>query len=79
VAEEWPIVETMRLIEVPVDIIENCVKYNGDQSHPKIEIGIERMNERPSISSGIMVWASIYSSMRRSLAYFIDWIRRLKK
>jgi len=39
VAEEWPIVDRMRLTEVLVNLIENCVKYNGYQAHPKIEIG----------------------------------------
>ena len=38
-AEEWPIVDRMRLTEVLVNLIENCAKYNGDQAHPKIEIG----------------------------------------
>jgi signal transduction histidine kinase len=41
VADEWPIVhvDRMRLIEVLVNLIENSMKFMGDQAHPKIEIG----------------------------------------
>ena len=41
VADEWPIVrvDRMRLAEVLVNLIENSIKYMGDQAHPEIEIG----------------------------------------
>ncbi|VVB63343.1 Methanogenesis regulatory histidine kinase FilI [uncultured archaeon] len=41
VADEWPIVQVdrTRLVEVLVNLVENSMKYMGDQAHPKIEIG----------------------------------------
>jgi len=47
VADEWPIVrvDRMRLAEVLVNLIENSIKYMGDQAHPKIEIGHRKDEE----------------------------------
>jgi signal transduction histidine kinase len=47
VADEWPIVhvDRMRLVEVLVNLIENSMKYMGDQAHPKIEIGHRKDEE----------------------------------
>jgi signal transduction histidine kinase len=50
VADEWPIVhvDRMRLVEVLVNLIENSMKYMGDQAHPKIEVG-HRKDEEETI------------------------------
>ena len=41
VAEAMPdvFVDRMRIVEVMVNLIENGIKYMGDQAHPEIEIG----------------------------------------
>ncbi len=41
VAEAMPdvFVDKMRIVEVMVNLIENGIKYMGDQAHPEIEIG----------------------------------------
>jgi PAS domain S-box-containing protein len=41
VGEDWPVVyaDRMRLVEVLVNLIENSVKYMGNQPRPRIEIG----------------------------------------
>ncbi len=41
VAENLPVVyvDRMRLVEALVNLIENSIKYRGEQQHPKIEIG----------------------------------------
>jgi len=41
VEEDVPIVQVdrMRLVEVLVNLVENSVKYMGDQPHPEVEIG----------------------------------------
>ena len=43
-AESWPVVrvDRLRTFEVLVNLIENSVKYIGDESHPEIEIGWRR-------------------------------------
>ena len=44
VAQDMPdvYVDRMRIVEVMVNLIENCIKYMGDQAHPEIEIGYYR-------------------------------------
>jgi PAS domain S-box-containing protein len=46
VARDMPdvYVDRMRMVEVMVNLIENSIKYMGDQVHPEIEIG-HRLNE----------------------------------
>ena len=41
VADDFPIVhvDCMRIVEVLVNLIENCVNYMGEQRNPKIDIG----------------------------------------
>jgi PAS domain S-box-containing protein len=43
-AESWPVVrvDRLRTLEVLVNLIENSVKYMGDEAHPEIEIGWRR-------------------------------------
>jgi signal transduction histidine kinase len=43
VADGLPLirVDKMRIVEVLVNLIENSVKYMGDQPHPRIEIGYQ--------------------------------------
>lgn len=43
-AESWPVVrvDRLRTLEVLVNLIENSVKYMGDESYPEIEIGWRR-------------------------------------
>jgi signal transduction histidine kinase len=52
VADEWPIVhvDRMRLVEVLVNLIENSMKYMGNQANPKIEIG-HRKDEEETVFS----------------------------
>lgn len=40
-AEDWPVVyvDHMRIVEVLANLVENSIKYMGDQESPKIEIG----------------------------------------
>ena len=33
-------VDRMRIVEVMVNLIENSIKYMGDQAHPEIKIGL---------------------------------------
>jgi signal transduction histidine kinase len=47
VADDLPTVhvDRMRITEVLVNLIENSIKYMGDQAHPKIEIGHRKDKE----------------------------------
>ncbi|VVB64651.1 Methanogenesis regulatory histidine kinase FilI [uncultured archaeon] len=49
VGEDWPVVhaDRMRLVEVLVNLIENSVKYMGNQPQPRIEIGHKLEGSRP--------------------------------
>ena len=49
VGEDWPVVyaDRMRLVEVLVHLIENSVKYMGNQPRPRIEIGYKLDGSRP--------------------------------
>ncbi|TRZ68940.1 MAG: PAS domain S-box protein [Methanothrix sp.] len=40
-AEEWPMVhvDRLRIEEVLINLIENSIKYMGDQEHPQIDLG----------------------------------------
>jgi signal transduction histidine kinase len=50
VAQNLPVVhvDKMRISEVLVNLIENCVKYMSDQSRPRIEIG-SRLDEGQTV------------------------------
>jgi signal transduction histidine kinase len=47
VSDDMPIVhvDRMRIEEVLVNLIENSIKYKGEQQHPKIEIGYRKEAE----------------------------------
>jgi signal transduction histidine kinase len=49
VGEDWPVVyaDRKRLVEVLVHLIENSVKYMGNQPRPRIEIGYKLDGSRP--------------------------------
>ncbi len=51
VANDLPTVhvDRMRITEVLVNLIENSIKYMGDQAHPKIEIGHRKDEEETSL------------------------------
>ncbi len=47
VAEDFPTVQVdrIRIVEVLVNLIENCIKYMGEESHPRIDIGYREGGE----------------------------------
>ena len=48
VAEDFPAVhvDRMRMVEVLVNLITNSIKYRGEQSSPKIEVGYREANQK---------------------------------
>lgn len=44
VARDWPVVcvDRMRIVEVLINLVENSIKYMGDQERPKIDIGHQK-------------------------------------
>jgi signal transduction histidine kinase len=48
VAKDMPVVrvDKMRIVEAMVNLIENSIKYRGEQQHPRIEIGYQNEAEK---------------------------------
>ncbi|TRZ67392.1 MAG: PAS domain S-box protein [Methanothrix sp.] len=48
VARDWPVVcvDHMRIVEVLINLVENSIKYMGDQERPSIDIGHQKEGEK---------------------------------